>query len=43
MLASLPLDVRFAYRSLGRRPALTAAVVAAIALAIGANTASSAS
>ena len=38
MLASLPLDVRFAYRSLGRRPALTAAVVAAIALAIGANT-----
>jgi len=38
MLADLPLDVRFAFRSLRRRPALTAAVVAAIALAIGANT-----
>ena len=38
MLTSLPLDVRFALRSLGRRAALTAAVVAAFALAIGANT-----
>ena len=33
------LDVRFAVRGLARRPALTLAVVAALALGIGANTA----
>jgi len=39
MPADFPHDVRFALRSLRRHPALTAAVVTAIALAIGANTA----
>ena len=39
MPADLPHDVRFALRTLRRHPALTVAVVMAIALAIGANTA----
>ena len=38
-MTSLPLDVRFAARSLVRRPGFAAAVVLALALGVGANTA----